>query len=270
MTMELQRIFTSEYVNLLTNNIIVDNYIGDRIVYDENEVRRLKGIEKPDGLCDKMLAASSEFEAAVILYESFKKMTPVMAASNVLWVYLTHVDLSEYVKKEWPSLKVYDTDNKKKGQEKGKPRSEEDMKKYILDHWLVSPNGLMRTTLKNLWWSVYLTIDENLGDDHKYDLTKIFFSNNGLRTRRLGTGHLGRNKEALKGILSFMKDNTDIFCDGIENRMIWITRHFNMIGGTKPLANLPRKFFYDELKKYKEHLKSISKREDVVGPYAFV
>ena len=104
----------------------------------------------------------------------------------------------------------------------------------------------------------------------KYDLTKIFFSNDGLRTRRLGTGHLGRNREALKGILSFMKDNPQIFNSGIENRMIWITRHFNLIGGSKPLSFLPYTFFYDELEKYKSHLESISKREQVTGPDAFV
>lgn len=154
---------------------------------------------------------------------------------------------------------------------KGDARTEEDMKKYIHDHWLTSPNGLMRTSLMNLWWSVYLTVDESLGEEHKYDLTRIFFSNDGLRTRRLGTGHLGRNREALKGILSFMKDNPDIFEEGIENRMIWITRHFNLIGGTKPLSNLPSTFFYKELEKFKDHLANqIKKREDVTGPNAFV
>ena len=263
--MELQRIFTSEYVNLLTHDIHVENYSGGSIKYDDSQVRRLKGVEKPQGLEEKMLNASSEFEAAIILYESFKNITPALAANPVLWVYLTHVDLSRYVKKMWPNLEKYDT-----GKNKGKARSKEDKVKYIRDHWLISQNGLMRTSLLNLWWSVYLTVDDSKGDDHKYDLTKIFFSNNGLRTRRLGTGHLGRNREALKGILSFMKDNPEIFDTGIENRMIWITRHFNLIGGTKPLSNMSDKFFYNELNKYKEYLKGISKREEVTGPNAFI
>ena len=91
-----------------------------------------------------------------------------------------------------------------------------------------------------------------------------------MRTRRLGTGHLGRNKEALKGILTFMKENPDIFESGIENRMIWITRHFNLIGGTKPLANMPSSFFMRELEKFKDHLRSIQNRSDVTGPNAYV
>ena len=178
--------------------------------------------------------------------------------------------MARYVRKQWPDLEIYHADNDKKEQKKSEPRSEEEKKKYIRDHWLISPNGLMRTTLMNLWWSVYLTVDESLGDNHKYDLTKVFFSNSGMRTRRLGTGHLGRNREALNGILSFMKENPDIFESGIENRMIWITRHFNLIGGTKPLANMPSTFFKRELENYKEDLKKISGRKDVQGPQALI
>lgn len=268
--MELQRIFTPEYVNQLVNDINPDNYKGDTVVYNENEVRRLKGVEQPIGLQDKMLNAADEYEAAIILYEAYKDISPVIASSRSFWIYLTHVDLCKYVRREWPYLETYEADNKSKKQKKGEKRSETDMKKYILDHWMISPNGLMRTSLMNLWWSVYLTVDDSLGDEHKYDLTKIFFSNNGMRTRRLGTGHLGRNKEALKGILTFMKDNPDVFESGIENRMIWITRHFNLIGGTKPLANLPYTFFKRELEEHKDLLKGISKREDVMGPNAVI
>lgn len=269
--MALQRIFTPQYVNLLSNDINPENYLGEKIVYDDSCVRRLKGIEQPEGLEEKMLnAKDDEFKAAVILYEHYKDLSPVVASSPSLWVYLTHVDLAKYVKMIWPAIEYYDADNQKRRIEKGQKRSYEDMQRYIRDHWFISPNGIMRTSLMNLWWSVYLTVDDSMGDEHKYDLTKIFFSNNGLRTRRLGTGHLGRNRAALKGILTFMKDNPDIFTDGIENRMIWITRHFNLIGGTKPLANLSDKFFYNELEKFKEYLKSITSREQVTGADAFV
>lgn len=268
--MALQRIFTPEYVNQLTNDIHPENYQGDKIKYNENEVRRLKGVEHPEGLEEKMLNAASEYEAAILLYEAYKDISPIIASNRCFWIYLTHVDLARYVRKQWPDLEIYHADNDKKEQKKSEPRSEEEKKKYIRDHWLISPNGLMRTTLMNLWWSVYLTVDESLGDDHKYDLTKVFFSNSGMRTRRLGTGHLGRNREALKGILTFMKDNPDIFESGIENRMIWITRHFNLIGGTKPLANMPSTFFKRELEKYKEHLKKISGRKDVQGPQTLI
>lgn len=254
--MEYQRIFTPEYANSLKNDIHVENYLGDTIIYDSSEVRRLKNVEKPDGLEEKMLNAFSECDAAIILYENYKSLTPVLASKEAFWYYLTHVDLANYVKQLWPDLK--------------KQSNEAEQKKYIRAHWLKHKNGTMRTSLMGLWWSVYLTVDEKLGEEHKYDLTKIFFSNNGMRTRRLGTGHLGRNREALKGILSFMKDNPDIFKAGIENKMIWITRHFNLIGGSLPLANKPSKYFYEELNKFKNHLRSIKSRDEVTGPDALI
>ena len=268
--MELQRIFTPEYVNQLTNDIRPENYLGDKIKYNENEVRRLKGVEHPEGLEEKMMNAADEYEAAILLYEAYKDISPVIASNRCFWIYLTHVDLAGYVRQQWPDLERYDVDISSKKIKKGDCRSEEEQKKYIRDHWLISPNGLMRTSLMNLWWSVYLTVDESLGNKHKYDLTKILFSNTGMRTRRLGTGHLGRNKEALKGILTFMKDNPDVFESGLENRMIWITRHFNLIGGTMPLGCLPSQFFYDELNKYIKYLRSIKDRKDVQGPDAFI
>lgn len=268
--MELQRIFTPEYANQLMKDIDPDNYRVDHINYNENEVRRLKGVAKPEGLLDRMLAAANDYEAAILLYEAYEDISPLIASNRSFWLYLTHVDLAPYVQKIWPYLETYEAGNEKKKQKKGEKRTDESKINYIHDHWLISPNGLMRTSLMNLWWSVYLTIDKSLGDDHKYDLTKIFFMNDGMRTRRLGTGHLGRNREALKGILSFMKDNPTIFDSGLENRMIWITRHFNLIGGTKPLANLNSNFFYRELNAFKEHLKNIKDRSDVTGPNAFV
>ncbi len=280
--MELQCIFTPQYVNFLENNIDVNNYYGEKFPYDAAQIKRLNGIEKPKDLESKMLAAQSRFEEAVLLYEAFENLSPMFAATRVLWTYLTHVDLFNYVKKRWPEYQYV----QKKGQNVS-PKSAEKSKKYISNHWFYS-QGIMRTTLMGLWWSVYLTVKKEDGKANDYTLTRVFFSNDGLRTRRLGTGYLGRNRQALQGILSFINDHKDLFgldqdlnpilnndrdsdsASGLENRMIWITRHFNLIGGTKPLGCLSEKFFYNELNKYKKHLKNIKKREDVVGSKCFV
>ena len=263
--MELQRIFTPQYVNLLSNNIHVEDYLKDEFPFDRSQVKRLKGIEHPSGLEQKMLKATTDFEAAVALYEAYKDIPPILASKDVLWTYLSHVDLFNYVKKKWPEYEYKQSANGKV------KKNQQESERYIRDHWFYS-RGPMRTSLMNLWWSVYLTIDNEADDEeHKYDLTRIFFLNDGMRTRRLGTGQLGRNREALKGILSFMKDHLSLFDQGgIENRMIWITRHFNFIGGAKPLGCMSSKFFYDELQSNLSHLKEIKVREDVQGPDAFV
>ena len=263
--MALQRIFRPEYVNYLVNNIDVNSYLQDSFPTDLQQTQRLNGIEQPEGLEEKMLEVldpKNKFESAILLYEAYSTISPLLASKNVLWTYLAHADLFNFVKTVWPEYAT---------KKDGTPKSENESKIYIRNHWFYSSNGPMRTSLMNLWWSVYLTIDNSADEDHKYDLTKLFFLNDGLRTRRLGTGQLGRNREALKGILRFMKDNISIFDEGgIENRMIWITRHFNFIGGAKPLGCMSNDFFYNELTKYKEHLISIKKREDVTGPNAFV
>ena len=260
--MELQRIFKPEYVNYLNNNIIVDNYSQEIFPIDSNQTQRLKGIEKPDGLEKKMIdTGNDKFKAAKLLYEAFENIPPLLASQEAFWIYLTHVDLINYVKKIWSEFKI----NKD-----GTTKTEKESITYIKNHWFYS-QGSMRTSLMNLWWSVYLTVDNESEDNHKYDLTEIFFMNDGLRTRRLGVGQLGRNREALKGILTFIKDHMKIFEEGgIENRMIWITRHFNFIGGAKPLGCQNSQYFYKELEKNIEHLKSIRRREDVTGPNAFV
>ena len=101
--MGLQRIFTPEYVNQLTNDIHPENYLGDKIKYNENEVRRLKGVEHPEGLEDKMLNATDEYEAAILLFEAYKDISPIIASNRCFWIYLTHVDLARYVRKQCQS-----------------------------------------------------------------------------------------------------------------------------------------------------------------------
>ena len=53
--MALQRIFTPEYVNQLVNDIHPENYQGDNIVYNANELDRLKDVEQTEGRLDRML-----------------------------------------------------------------------------------------------------------------------------------------------------------------------------------------------------------------------
>lgn len=261
--MALQKIFTPQYTNFLREDINPDDYNKDSFPFKEEETLELMGVEKPEGLEEKMLDAKEECDAAIALYEAYQGISPLFASQRLLWVYLTHVDLFNYVKQQWPDIRA---------DKNGKPKTEADSIKYIRNHWFYSSNGPMRTTLMGLWWSVYLTVDNS--KDDKYELTRIFFINNGLRTRRLGTGQLGRNREALKGILGFIRDNRDIFDKdkggGLENRMIWITRHFNLIGGNKPLGCMSADFFYNELNNNKNFLEKISRREDVTGPEAFI
>lgn len=258
--MALQKVFTDRYIDILKTEINVENYIKENFPLDvegDGFIVGLEGVEQPEDLETKLLSANNEAEEAIILYEAYKSLSPFVAAQEWLWTYLTHVDLMRYVKKRWPKIEVDD---------RGTPRSVEESKKYIRNHWFRSSNGPLRTTIMELWWAVYISVDESAGEDHKYDLTRVLFQNQGLRNRRLGSSMLGRNREAMKGILKFIKENPECFSRGLENPMIFISRHFNLIGGKKPLSYMKANFFYKELQKYEGHLKSIKDRSDVIGP----
>ena len=130
--------------------------------------------------------------------------------------------------------------------------------KYILEHWFLqssSQGSLMRHPLAGLWWGVYLSVDA--ARTNKYELTKILFRQLDFPTRTLGTFKLGRHKEAVIGILEFIKEHEDLFESRFEKKTRYITRHLNLVGGTVNLAYFDRDFFKDELKKVEGKIKNI-------------
>jgi hypothetical protein len=65
----------------------------------------------------------------------------------------------------------------------------------------------------------------------------------------LGTYKLGRHKEAVIGILEFIQENELLFGRNFEERVRFLTKHLNLIGGVKPIAYYNRSFFKSELQK---------------------
>lgn len=253
----LQCVFKDSYIERLRKNINVDDYKGKVFPYDASQVKFLANVYKPVGLCDKLITAlDDEFTQAVLLYEAFQNLTPLAATQQCFWTYLTHVDLFEFCQKRWPMI-----DKNIKGED----RTEKEKIDYIEDHWFRSPNGVMRTTLMGLWWSVYCSVDESLGETHKYDFTKVLFSRADFRTRRLGVSTLIRHREAVIGILKFIQDYQAVMDEYFEGRVIFITKYFNNLGGTKQLAYLDRDFFYNELVAHLDDIKKINTREDIIN-----
>lgn len=155
--MALQKVFKEPYVDWIKESISIDKYGGEEFEYDAGKTKYLANISKPEGLLDKLMSAENDFQAAIALYEAYPNLTPIIASQQKgLWVYLTHVDLFPYVQKRWPKVITGEADVK-----------------YISEHWFY--NGTMRTSLMGLWWSVYCSVDESRGADHKYDLTELLF-----------------------------------------------------------------------------------------------
>lgn len=231
--MEKQLIFKEKYWHTLrhaaANGNSVDYYKSVEFVYDKKQILMIPNVSKPDLL--KNLDEKNDFYSAIQIYEAFRDLEPIQAADERLWTYLTHVDLYPYVIKRWNNVYNNKSDN---------PSG------YILEHWFFD-KGILRNAISGFWWLVYLSVDENRND--KYELTKILFRQLDFATRTLGLYKLVRHKEAVIGILEFIQENEQLFKNSFENKTRFITKHLNLLGGTKPLPYFNRIFFKTELEK---------------------
>lgn len=252
--MKLQKIFKESYCHRLKSNISPEAYAQDIFDYDPTQTMILANVYQPENLAEKLNTNRDDFESAKAIYEAYESLSPLVASKEEFWAYLTHVDLFQYNQERWNNPQIgYDVKH-------GNVTAD-----YILDHWFFSPNGMMRTSLMNMWWSIYLSIDETKTGEERYDLSKILFVQNNFRTIRFGTSTLFRHKEAVIGILQFLKDNPKVYQENFRGRSIYISKYFNRLGGVRSLVYLDRDFFRKELEKKKDILLSISSTEEVTN-----
>lgn len=245
--MIIQRSFKGGYVDLLRQKVMsgesISSYSEEKFPIEEEQVVLLPGIEHPNKLIDKMMPnTSNDFQSAIALYEAYP-LTPIQASDDNLWIYLAHTELFAYVQKRFP--KVLETDFFGAN--------------YIIDHWF-SRNKYEGNILKRHWWSVHLSIDDDLDDKYKY--TKIIFSDYAARTYHFTSSKIARHKEAAIGILKFFYDNKDVAEKCFRGRLLYVTKYFNRMGGVRNLAALDRDFFYSELVKLRPKILAIIREED--------
>ncbi len=243
--MALQKVFKESYVETLRCNVSPEKYRGENFEYDPTEVRFLANVHQPEGLNDR-LNPENDLESAITLFEEYNELTPLSASRMELWTYLTHVDLFGYMQKRFP---VVFTDRG-------------DVK-YIQERWFRNSKGMIRSSLAGLWWSVYCSVDESRED--KYELTRMLFRNDTIRTHYFGASTIFRLREAMIGILEFLVENPDISGVHFNSRCIYIAQYFNRLGAVKQLAYMDRDFFKEELMRKKDILKTVTSKAQVLG-----
>lgn len=250
---KLQRTFKESYVKTLrdqvTMGISIRQYAEEKFEYDPSMVRAVANVYQPEGLLERLdpeASTEADLKSAIALYEAYKNLPPIVASNEAFWTYLTHVDLFNYVQKRYPKV--------------GTP---EGGAKYVLAHWFRNDKGFMRTTLANLWWSVFCSIDESRGEDHKYDLTKILFSSSEFRQTRIGVSTLFRYKNALLGILEFFYEHPELIDNHMTARGQRIIVYFNRLGAIKELSSLSKDFFKSECEKRYDILKNTTSIESL-------
>ena len=106
----LQCTFKESYASHLKDevkaNISLDKYGQTEFVYDRTKVKQIANLYEPKQLLEKLLETNNDFDAAVILYEAYKNLSPLLASTEAFWVYLTHVDLFKYVQYRHPVEKA--------------------------------------------------------------------------------------------------------------------------------------------------------------------
>lgn len=236
--MALQRVFKKSYIDELRNNIKVDDYLQESFPYDESRCAKLYGIEHPEGLLEKLdPTPDGDLRSAIAIYEAYKGLSPLLAQQDDLWVYLTHVDLFDYVKKRWPIMLEDDLDK---------------VRNYIGNHWFRNSKHLFRTSFAGLWWQVWLTKDDER--ENPYELTEVYFKCGQDWHQKFGELELIRIREAMIGILQFLKDNPEINAKNFVARGRQISMLFNLQGAYKQFAFLDRHYFYNELTLRKEKI----------------
>lgn len=249
--MELQKTFREEYLRQLKEQVKTGEalplYGNAEFEVDQNQVKRLAGIYTPEGLSENLLGLQADdFSAAKVVYEAYENITPLLASSEAFWAYLTHTSMFHYTQRRWNNVKL------------GTATSN-----YVLDHWFIGGQGIMRNAAANLWWTVHNTIDPSRKD--KYELTSIMFENYTLRTNTFGISTLIRHREAMIGILQFLKDNPAIRDNFFEPRGTFIAKYFNRLGAVKQLAYLDREYFTAKCESMKDKILSVTTRDQVVN-----
>jgi len=252
--LQLQKTFKESYMKSLRDSvrsqISLPLYGAETFNIDEAQVKRLANVYAPEKLAEKLVPISdNDFLSAVAVYEAYENISPLLASSETFWAYLTHTSLFAYAQKRWPKV----LDNTASSE-------------YILDHWFVGGNGLLRNAGAALWWGVYTTVDESRAN--KYELTEILFKNYTMRVNTLGSSLLIRHKEAMIGILSFLHDNPEIM-EKSDPRCLFITKYFNRLGSSKQLAYMDRSFFYNTLLRLKDKIMLIDTREETKEDYLY-
>ena len=239
--MELQRVYKRAYIETLRSRITKDAYLQDKFVSDSSQTIPLADVyNQAEELSLRMIPdADHDFDSAIALFEAYPDLPPILASQESLWIYLGHNELFEYVQKR----------------RKVTIDSKEDK---IKDYWFDTTE---KGTLSGLWWSVKMTVNEELSD--KYELTRTLFRNQTFRTRTFFTYKIGKCTEALKGVLSFMKDNQELFRGHEEARTIYVSAYFSRLGATKELAYMDKEFFYKELEKKRNAIELATDRDNV-------
>ena len=191
-------------------------------------------------------SADSDVECAILLYQALPDLNGLFASYAPFWTHLSHYELFDYMKKRWPNITKNIDDT---------PKDVVQSINYIRKYWFY--HGAMNSWLSSLWWSVFMTKDDNREDP--YELTRVLFYQEDMRTRTLGTYMIFRHEPARIAILEFIRDNREgILKNDFQDKVRYLMKVLNLLGGSKQLAYMDKDYFVGYLN---------SKKDDIIEHY---
>ncbi len=157
-------------------------------------------IDMPETLELKPPASKTDLfdlENTKALYSALRHLTPVQAADERLWTYLSHVTFWNYMRQRW-GVEQY----------AGKPRFAEIVQEryfFMRDR----PRALIRNGLARLWWYGYTTYDDSRDDPFELTAVRLYnldvtqsileraFSRNRIVTHAVLSELLQREKDGI-------------------------------------------------------------------------
>lgn len=166
------------------------------------------GIEVPD--YELVIGGpETDFQNAKILFEAFKgKLNPVQASDLRLWAYLAHVQHWDYMCNRW-KINVPDEDEEPDDGEKTlREKAIERVKNRYFFGSLSKDR--VRHGIARLYWSVYLTYDED--NDNPYEYTELLFSDQDILVN-IGERSYGRNRTIALAAMKELKQHPNLSRD---------------------------------------------------------
>ena len=157
-------IFTKDGLNGLKNLLdkrdsILKLQNGQKIDISACEIHNAPNLpENPPALLLPKSESFFDAENAIELHRYLKNLSPRVACGPYLWVSLGFIYHQDYLLSRWP-LK------------QDEPRAKIN-DRYFLK---IGRYGYFRNAVSRLWWTAYMTYDENQDPDRAYDLTKLAF-----------------------------------------------------------------------------------------------
>ena len=154
----------------------------------------------------------TDFQNAKIVYEAYKdKLNPLQASDLRLWAYLSHVQHWDYMYTRWKIDAPDDEEDEEPEAGKKSPKDKAiDRVKSRYFFGASRGKAFVRQGIARLYWSAYLTYDEN--NENPYEYTEFFFNKQDVFTSITERSY-ARNKVLVLAALKELKKHPELSRD---------------------------------------------------------